>query len=658
VIKLWINNKFDQFQKSKFMDRIWKQIPFLCFVFLSIFTLKAKAQDSVTWKWEVKSIRISNNKYELQCNVNVPTAWDLYAPGQDIIGTASAVLSFPDSSIQFISPIEANSPTIAQQVSIFENKKYQLQNGKVLWKTVISVPNPIPANLLGKLAFTYGRGDAFYPQETIDVIIPLEGGVTANNSLTIKGLDIKNPLNNCGFTPTTESNGLWKIFFLGLLGGLIALLTPCVFPMIPLTVSFFTKKSDSGKGLFNAIVYGLFIFLIYISFSIPFHLLGNVNPTIYNNISTNVWLNTGFFIVFIVFAISFFGFFEISLPSGIANQANAKQGSSLIGIFFMALTLVIVSFSCTGPILGTLLAGSASSGAWPLTAGLAGFGLALGLPFGLFAMFPNWLQSLPKSGGWLGSVKIFLGFAELALALKFLSNADLVAHWGILPREIFFSIWLIIGFALFAYLIGWIKFPHDQVPSPLGFFRKSIAFLVLLFTLYLIPGLTNTKWANLSLVSGFPPPLCYSLYKNPINCDAPLKDYNEALKLSKQTGKPILIDFTGWACVNCRKMEENVWTDPTVKALMDKYILVSLYVDDKKILPSSEQFKFTTKDSIVKNIITVGDKWATFQTENFNINAQPLYVAISSDEKLLTPTIGFTPNAIEFAKWLKCGIKQ
>jgi thiol:disulfide interchange protein DsbD len=273
-------------------------------------------------------------------------------------------------------------------------------------------------------------------------------------------------------------------------------------------------------------------------------------------------------------------------------------------------------------------------------------------------MFPNWLQSLPKSGGWLGSVKIFLGFAELALALKFLSNADLVAHWGILPREIFFSIWLIIGFALFAYLIGWIKFPHDQVPSPLGFFRKSIAFLVLLFTLYLIPGLTNTKWANLSLVSGFPPPLCYSLYKNPINCDAPLKDYNEALKLSKQTGKPILIDFTGWACVNCRKMEENVWTDPTVKALMDKYILVSLYVDDKKILPSSEQFKFTTKDSIVKNIITVGDKWATFQTENFNINAQPLYVAISSDEKLLTPTIGFTPNAIEFAKWLKCGIKQ
>jgi len=640
------------------MNRIWKQMPFLYFILFTFFAEKAFSQDSTSWNWVAKSVRIDKNKYEIQFSVDVPNVWDLYAPGQDISGIESAFLSFPDSSIQFIGTIDANSPTKSIPVSIFENKVFLLQNGKVLWKAFINVPEPVPANLLGKLGFTYGRGDAFYPLETIDINIQLEGGVTANNSLSIKGLDMKNPLNNCGVAPTTESNGLWKIFFLGLLGGLIALLTPCVFPMIPLTVSFFTKKSESGKGLFNAVVYGLFIFLIYISFSIPFHLLGNVNPTIYNNISTNVWLNTGFFIVFIVFAISFFGFFEITLPSGMANEANARQGSGIIGIFFMALTLVIVSFSCTGPILGTLLAGSASSGAWPLTAGLAGFGLALGLPFGLFAMFPHWLQSLPKSGGWLGSVKIFLGFAELALALKFLSNADLVAHWGILPREIFFTIWLIIGFALFAYLIGWLKFPHDYTPSPLGVFRKSIAFLVLLFTLYLIPGLTNTKWANLSLVSGFPPPLCYSLYKNPINCDAPIKDYNEALKLSKQTGKPILIDFTGWACVNCRKMEENVWTDPSVKVLMDKYILVSLYVDDKKTLPLPQQFKFTTKDSAVKNIITVGDKWATFQTENFNTNAQPLYVAISPDEKLLTPTIGFTPNAAEFAKWLKCGINQ
>lgn len=640
------------------MNRKLKQTVFVCFVFLLLLAEKTIAQDASSWKWQVKSVRLGGNKFELQCAVKVPAQWDLYAPGQDISGITSSSLSFSDSSIQFISPLSTYSPTQSKSVSIFDNKVFQLQADTILWKAIISLPDPIPANLLGKLGFTYGRGDAFYPQEMVEVNFQMEGGIVANKSLTIKGLDIKNPSNNCGIAPVTESNGLWKIFFLGLLGGLIALLTPCVFPMIPLTVSFFTKKSESGKGLFNAVTYGVFIFLIYISFSIPFHLLGNVNPTIYNNISTNVWLNTSFFIVFIVFAISFFGFFEISLPSGLANQTNARQGAGFLGIFFMALTLVIVSFSCTGPILGTLLAGSASSGAWPLTAGLAGFGLALGLPFGLFAMFPHWLQSLPKSGGWLGSVKIFLGFAELALALKFLSNADLVAHWGILPREIFFSIWLIIGFALFAYLIGWLKFPHDQVPSPLGNFRKTVAVAVLLFSLYLIPGLTNTKWANLSLVSGFPPPLCYSLYKNPVNCDAPLKDYNEALNLSKQTGKPILIDFTGWACVNCRKMEENVWTDPAVKILMDKYILVSLYVDDKKILPLSQQFKFVTKDSTEKNIITIGDKWSTFQTENFNNNAQPLYVAISSDEKLLSPTIGFTPNAAAFANWLKCGLKQ
>ena len=644
--------------KTISMNRKLKQTVFVCFLFLLLLAEKTIAQDASSWKWQVKSVRLGDNKFELQCTVNVPPQWDLYAPAQDISGITSSSLSFSDSSIQFISPLSAYSPTKSTPVSIFDNKVFQLQSDTILWKAVISLPDPIPANLLAKLGFSYGRGDAFYPQEMVEVNFQMEGGVAANKSLTIKGLDIKKPLNNCGLAPVTESNGLWKIFFLGLLGGLIALLTPCVFPMIPLTVSFFTKKSESGKGLFNAVTYGVFIFLIYISFSIPFHLLGNVNPTIYNNISTNVWLNTSFFIVFIVFAISFFGFFEISLPSGLANQTNARQGAGLLGIFFMALTLVIVSFSCTGPILGTLLAGSASSGAWPLTAGLAGFGLALGLPFGLFAMFPHWLQSLPKSGGWLGSVKIFLGFAELALALKFLSNADLVAHWGILPREIFFSIWLIIGFALFAYLIGWLKFPHDQVPSPLGNFRKVIAVAVLLFSLYLIPGLTNTKWANLSLVSGFPPPLCYSLYKNPVNCDAPLKDYNEALKLSKQTGKPILIDFTGWACVNCRKMEENVWTDPAVKILMDKYILVSLYVDDKKILPLSQQFKFVTKDSTEKNIITIGDKWSTFQTENFNNNAQPLYVAISSDEKLLSPTVGFTPDAVAFANWLNCGLKQ
>jgi thiol:disulfide interchange protein DsbD len=300
--------------------------------------------------------------------------------------------------------------------------------------------------------------------------------------------------------------------------------------------------------------------------------------------------------------------------------------------------------------------GSASEGAWPLTAGLAGFGLALGLPFALFALFPHWLQNLPKSGGWLNTVKVVLGFIELALALKFLSNADLVAHWGILKRELFFALWVLIFLGLFIYLMGWLRFPHDDPSKKPGVARKLFAFFVLAFTLYILPGVTNTKYANIGLVSGFPPPHCYSLYSNPVNCEEPLMDYAEALKIAKETNKPIMIDFTGWACVNCRKMEENVWPDPEVKELMEKYVLVSLYVDDKKQLPAAEQFVYTSKDSTERKIRTVGDKWSTFQTENFTASSQPWYVLISNKEILLTPPVGYTPDKSEFSAWLRCGL--
>ena len=427
--------------------------------------------------------------------------------------------------------------------------------------------------------------------------------------------------------------------------------------MVPLTVSFFTKhSSNKKKGKQLAITYGLFIFLIYVSFSIPFHLLGNVNPAIYNDIATNVYLNVAFFAIFIFFAISFFGYYEITLPGSLANSTNAKQGSGIAGVFFMALTLAIVSFSCTGPILGTLLVGTATQGAWPLTAGLAGFGVALGLPFALFALFPQWLNSLPKSGSWLNTVKVVLGFIELALALKFLSNADLVAHWSIIKREIFFGVWIILFLGLFVYLMGWIRFPHDSKGEKIGVFRKSIAFGVLIFTLYITPGLTNTKMANIGLISGFPPPLCYSIYEHPVNCNEPLKDYEEALQLAKKLNKPLLIDFTGWACVNCRKMEENVWTKPEVQELMDKYILVSLYVDDKALLPIDQQQVYTTKSGTKVNITTIGNKWSQFQTENFNASSQPWYVAFSPDEQLLTAPVGYVPNSVEYAAWLKCGL--
>ena len=436
--------------------------------------------------------------------------------------------------------------------------------------------------------------------------------------------------------------------------------------MIPLTVSFFTKKASNKKqGVSNAFLYGFFILLIYILLSLPFHFLDSVNPEFLNNISTNVYLNVIFFVVFVFFAFSFFGFYEITLPSGLSTGADSKASSgNILGIFFMALTLAIVSFSCTGPILGSLLAGSLSTngGAMQLTSGMAGFGLALALPFALFALFPHWLQSLPKSGGWLNTVKVTLGFLELALAFKFLSNADLVKHWGILKREIFIGIWIVVGIALTLYLFGKIKFSHDSPNEKINPVRKILAVIVGLFSLYLIPGVTNTKWANLSLISGFPPPLYYSVYQKESDCVLGLncsRDYEEGLKMAKEQNKPLLIDFTGYACVNCRRMEENVWSDPEVYQLMaDSFIVVSLYVDDKKPLPVSSQFAYTTKDGLSKEISTFGDLWATFQTENFSSNAQPLYSIVNTNEELLNYPVGYTPDKKEYIKWLQCGLSS
>lgn len=489
-----------------------------------------------------------------------------------------------------------------------------------------------------------------------------------DNALKRSAIHLDQPAANCGGTglENASDGGLLNIFVLGFLGGLIALFTPCVFPMIPLTVSFFTKKSqDRKKGIANALLYGFFIFLIYILLSAPFHLMDSLNPEILNNISTNVWLNLLFFVIFVVFALSFFGLFEITLPSSISNSVDSKSGiGGGIGIFFMALTLALVSFSCTGPILGSLLAGSLSSngGAMQLTVGMGGFGLALALPFALFALFPNWLSAMPKSGGWLTTVKIVLGFVELALAIKFLSNADLVMHWGLLKREVFFAAWILIGIALSLYLFGVIRFGHEGPQKKMSPVRLAFGVLFAAFTIYLVPGLTNTRYANRALISGFPPPLTYSVYGHEAAAGKGLEpqvvnDYEKALALAKEKNKPLLIDFTGWACVNCRKMEENVWTQPEVKEMIStNFILVSLYVDDRKKLPDTDQFVYQTADGIKKEIKTVGDKFATFQTENFRNASQPLYVVLSPDEKLLNNPVGYTPDASEYISWLQCGL--
>jgi thiol:disulfide interchange protein DsbD len=630
----------------------------ILFLFLSLcLAFSAFTQDSSAFSWTVKSERIAPGEYRLSFQTPVNNGWQLYAPSQDIAGIQSSALVFKDSSIVLVSPLSGQEGYKTINSAIFDNQPFKVYEKSASWTATIKIPGEVPASLLGTLQYTYGKGDEFYPSESREFEVSLEGGVIVNNRIKIETVDLSAPVQQCGIEKEERKGSLWKIFFLGFLGGLVALLTPCVFPMIPLTVSFFTKKTGEKGGTANAVMYGFFIFLIYVSFSIPFHLIGTVSPTIYNDISTNIWLNLAFFIIFIVFAVSFFGYFEITLPSGLANRANARQGGNLLGIFFMALTLAIVSFSCTGPILGTLLVGTASEGAWPLTVGLAGFGLSLGLPFALFALFPQVLQSLPKSGGWLNTVKVVLGFVELALALKFFSNADLVAHWNILPREVFFGIWILIGLGLSLYLIGWIRFPHDTPGQKISRLRKIFALAVFLFTLSLVPGVTNTKRANLSMVSGFPPPHCYSIYAHPVNCEEPLKDYDEALKLAKETNKPILIDFTGWACVNCRKMEENVWPDPKVKELMEQYILVSLYVDDKQKLPISRQFIYKSMDSSERRITTVGEKWSAFQSENFAASSQPWYVLLSPEEKLLTPPVGYTPDKEAYAAWLQCGLE-
>ncbi len=645
-----------------------KKIAVVLTAFIFLFQFSLLAQDSSAVSWQATGKKIADRQYEIRLTGTIRAGWYVYAKPIAAAELEGFKITFSDSSIKQNGgqQLTGNFKTIADknfdvQAEVAETKLEVVQK--------ITLTGDMPSKLKAVLLYNTASSDAFIPEEK-KIEIDIEGGVdvSASNKILIPTVDLKKPVNTCGGTGITAQesgsgggSGLLTIFILGFLGGLVALITPCVFPMIPLTVSFFTKKATSKKqGIFNASLYGFFIFLIYILLSLPFYFLDSASPEILNSVSTNPWLNVIFFVVFIVFALSFFGLFEITLPSSFSGKADAKAGTgNILGIFFMALTLAIVSFSCTGPILGSLLVGSLTGGAVQLTVGMGGFGLALALPFALFALFPNWLNSLPKSGGWLNSVKVVLGFIEVALAIKFLSNADLVKHWGLLKREVFIGIWIVVGIGLTLYLLGKIKFPHDSPIKKLNKWRIALAILFGAFTIYLIPGVTNTKWANLKLISGFPPPLYYSVYQTGdcilnLNCT---HDYEEAVKLAKAEGKPLLLDFTGYACVNCRRMEENVWSDPEVyKIMKDNYIIVSLYVDDKKSLPAAKQFTYKTKDGNEKEILTVGDKWATFETENFKNNAQPLYAILNGDEILMNNPVGYTPSIKDYKDWLLCGL--
>lgn len=639
----------------------------------------ASAQDFLDpVKWNVSVEKQNDTRYVILMKASIDDGWHLYSQkqfGEEFEGPIPTEFSYNSSKETYQLFGNTQEPDVKPLYDpVFELNVIYF-GGEVLFIQPIDIINP--EDLKIKIGIFYSVCDdekCLAPDtKTFEVDLVSGKGETTNAEVTeidierTKALTIALKGKDKFEDPVKEEKGLFTIFLLGFLGGMIALLTPCVFPMIPLTVSYFTKSAKNRQnGLANAVLYGFFIFLIYVLLSIPFHLLDSLDPEILNNISTNVTLNIIFFVVFIVFAFSFFGFYEITLPSSWSAKMDDKATNigGIIGIFFMALTLAIVSFSCTGPILGTLLGGSLTSdgGAMQLSFGMAGFGLALALPFALFALFPNLLTSLPKSGGWMNTVKVVLGFIELALAFKFLSNADLVQHWGILKREIFFGIWILCTLGMALYLFGFIRFPHDGPKRKLPKGNIIAGALGIAFFIYLLPGLTNSKYANLKLLSGFPPPLFYSIYDKgtsaPLGLEA-YKDFDEGVAVAKARGKPIMLDFTGWACVNCRKMEEQVWSEPEIFKIISKdLVLISLYVDDREELKEEDKFEYLKPNGTVKKINTIGDKWATFQTVNFKNNSQPYYILMDADFNMLNKPIAYTPDADEYLKWLKEGVRN
>ncbi len=478
-----------------------------------------------------------------------------------------------------------------------------------------------------------------------------------------------------------EQQSLWGIFIAGLLGGFAAFIMPCIFPMVPLTVSFFTKKGGSRtKGVSQALLYGLFIIVIYVALGMLITIAFGSDAL--NALSTNGFFNFLFFLILVVFAASFFGAFELTLPSSFVNKIDAQSDrGGLLGLFFMAFSLALVSFSCTGPIIGTLLVEAASKGERLGPAvGMLGFSIALAIPFVLFAFFPSMLKSLPKSGGWLNSVKVVLGFLELALALKFLSNVDLAYHWNWLDREVFLALWIAIFGLLGLYLIGKLRFAHDSLPGHLSVPRTILAIIVFAFVIYMVPGMWG---APLKSISAFLPPSAtqdfdlssinlgvaptgtisagkqkkyYEIFHErgtPKGFD-PYYDYQEGLAAAKESNKPVLIDFTGWNCVNCRKMEANVWTDPKVAALLrEEFVMVELFVDDRTELSKEEQY---ISEYSGKRIRTIGAKNSDFQASAFNSNSQPLYVIVDTAGNVLIPPSGANYNVNSYAAYLQQGI--
>ena len=634
--------------------------------------------EPVKWKHHIE--KISDTEYDLVVKATIEKDWHLYS--QHNPEGASLPIEFwseqADSLFTFVGKAK-ESPTKKEYNKTFKKEEVFFSHNAML-KQRIKLKDPNTKNIEITIYGQACKESCVQLEKTFNLDLnkattditpmPTENKEDTHDAVS----DVEDKVGDS----KKESKGLWLIFFLSFLGGFAALLTPCVFPMIPMTVSFFIKQSkNKAQGIKNAIVYGLSIVLIYVA--IGSLVTGFFGADAMNEFSTSVGFNLVFFAILVVFAASFLGAFEIMLPSswGTKVDQGVDKKGGYIGIFLMALALAIVSFSCTLPIVGTALAASASSGGIAPIISMLGFSIALALPFTLFAMFPGWLNAMPKSGGWLNTVKVVLGFIELAFAFKFLSNADLVLdiHW--FEREAFIAVWVAVFGMLAYYLFGKLKLPHDSDDTRISVGRFSLGLLSLAFTIYLIPGLFG---APLKLISGFPPPLKYAESPYGVGFSkrstgggtahkvmpegahlgphdiVSFEDYDLGMAYAKKVNKPVMIDFTGKACVNCRKMEDYVWADPKVLNILDNdIVLISLYVDYKEKLPKDKQY---ISEVTGKKIRTIGNKWSEFQTLKYKTNTQPYYVLLNQNEEELVTPYAYNSDVNAFYNWLKEGVSK
>tara|TARA_B100000424_G_scaffold62453_1_gene45567 strand:- start:319 stop:2247 length:1929 start_codon:yes stop_codon:yes gene_type:complete len=623
-------------------------IPLFCF-----------SQEPIKWLTSVE--KKSDNSYILSTTAKIQDNWRLYSQNLEEGGALPTEFVFEDESIFDSFSIVSEPKPITKYDPIFQMDQSYFIN-EVIYSQEVVLKGNYKDDILTQNLYYQVCDDRVCIFQDVKLEYSLSNkqiiNTTSFDYSTVSSslnLDLKNSELLVNEYENEVSNNFSRrinILILGLLGGFLALLTPCVFPMIPLTVSFFSTKNEQAKLYSSS--YGFFIILIYVSLSIPFYFLENINPEILNQISTSPVLNFIFFAIFVAFALSLFGLFDITLPSSWSNTVDSKSNlyKGLISTFFMSLTLCLVSFSCTGPILGTLLVGTLTSdgGAIDLTYGMLGFGVALAVPFTLLAFFPNVINKLPKSGSWTNSIKVILGFVELALAFKFLSNVDLILEWGILKREIFIGIWVLLFLLCGLYLL--------RTSKKLSYILSSSFFIIV--GIYMSSSLFSTK-TNLSLLSGLLPPEFYSLYQDDNECPLSLnciKDFDEGKSESVENNKPILLDFTGWACANCRRVEENTWSEPKVYDMINnEFILISLYVDDRSDLNQDQIIILTDKNGNEKTLKKVGEKWSAFQTINFKINSQPYYVLLSPNLEVLNKPIQYT-DTDTYQSWLSEGLEN